>query len=393
MAHRRCRGVFGRAFVFYAMGALAFGVGHARADEAYADILSFDHTVDTVSQSPALKGIPIKLFVRERIQDKVLKAGRASTANGKAVLFVHGGTYPSVPDFDLPFKDYSWMAFLAEAGFDVYSVDMTGYGKSSRPHMENPCNVAADQQSLIGQKPCASNFTEAETTTQSDWADVDAAVDFVRKQTGAAKINLVGWSGGGPRVGGYTALHGDKVARVVFLAPGYNRSAPDVAPAPKPDQNAPTLIATREMAMARWDAAVKCQDQYDPAIRDVIWNTNLAFDPVGAKWGPGVVRHPRISSAGWNAKLSPKFNVPVLMLAGELDIEVKPEAVRNLYDDISSTDKVLINLECGSHYVVYERGYKVLLEASKEWFLTGKYHGSAKAVMHADRTGKITDTQ
>ena len=361
--------------------------GTANAAQPFADILSFDHYVDSVSASPTLKGAPIKLFVRERIQEKVLKAGRDSVG-GKAVLFVHGGTYPSVPDFDLGYQDYSWMAYLAEAGFDVYSVDMTGYGKSSRPNMDDPCNIMPEQQALAGQKPCAVKFPQAETSTESDWADVDAAVDFVRKQTGAAKINLIGWSGGGPRVGGYTALHGDKVSRVVFLAPGYNRAGPDTPAPVKPEQAAPTQVATREMAMARWDKAVSCKEQYDPKIRDVIWNTNIDFDPVGAKWGPGVVRHPRISSSGWNAKLASKFNVPVLIVVGELDIEVKPETVRTFYDDISSTDKVLINVECGSHYVVYENVYKILHEASKEWLLTGKYKGTSKAVLNADRKGK-----
>ena len=356
----------------------------AGAAQPFADILSFDHYVDSVSASPTLKGTPIKLFVRERIKDSVLKAGRQNTG-GKVVLFVHGGTYHSVPDFDLGYQDYSWMAYLADAGFDTYSVDMTGYGKSSRPNMDDPCNIMPDQQTLAGQKPCAVKFPHAETTTESDWADIDAAVEFVRKQTGAAKINLIGWSGGGPRVGGYTALHGDKVARVVFLAPGYNRTGTQAA---QPEV-APTQVATREMAMGRWDKAVGCTDQFDPKIRDVIWNTNIDFDPVGAKWGPGVVRHPKMNFPGWNATLSPKFNVPVLMLVGNLDIEVKPETVRTLYDDISSTDKVLINVECGSHYVVYERVYKILHEASKEWLLTGKYKGTSKAVFNSDRTGKM----
>ena len=386
--HRRRTRRLGTAITLgLAVISAQLGFGGVRAAQAFTDILSFDHYVDSVSASPTLKGTPIKLFVRERIQDKVLKAGRQSVG-GKVVLFVHGGTYPSVPDFDLGYQDYSWMAYLADAGFDVYSVDMTGYGKSSRPNMDDPCNIMPEQQALAGQKPCPVKFPQAETTTESDWADIDAAVEFVRKQTGVAKVNLIGWSGGGPRVGGYTALHGDKVARIVFLAPGYNRAGAETPQPLKPEQAAPTQVATREMAMARWDKAVSCKDQYDPAIRDVIWNTNRDFDPVGAKWGPGVVRHPRISSYGWNAKLSPKFNVPVLMVVGELDIEVKPDAVRSLYDDISSTDKVLINVECGSHYVVYEHVYKILHEASKEWLLTGKYKGMSKGKLNADRHGK-----
>jgi alpha-beta hydrolase superfamily lysophospholipase len=37
------------------------------------------------------------------------------------------------------------MAYLAEAGFDVFAVDLQGYGSSSKPSvMDEPCNTSAD---------------------------------------------------------------------------------------------------------------------------------------------------------------------------------------------------------------------------------------------------------
>ena len=33
--------------------------------------------------------------------------------------------------FDVPYQDYSWMAYLAEAGFDVFAMDITGIGRSA----------------------------------------------------------------------------------------------------------------------------------------------------------------------------------------------------------------------------------------------------------------------
>lgn len=73
--------------------------------------------------------------------------GRKSRANQNSkriVLFVHGGTVPAVPDFDLDYKDYNWMAYLARAGFNTYAMDQTGYGGSPKPMMDDPCNVDPD---------------------------------------------------------------------------------------------------------------------------------------------------------------------------------------------------------------------------------------------------------
>ncbi len=51
----------------------------------------------------------------------------------RVVLFVHGAGTPAEVAFDTPSGDHSWMAYLANAGFDVFSMDTTGYGRSTRP--------------------------------------------------------------------------------------------------------------------------------------------------------------------------------------------------------------------------------------------------------------------
>ncbi|MSP02478.1 MAG: alpha/beta fold hydrolase [Acetobacteraceae bacterium] len=66
---------------------------------------------------------------------------RDAAKTDRVVLFVHGAGTPGAASFDVPFQDHSWMAHLARAGFDVFAMDMTGYGKSTRPlAMNDPCH-------------------------------------------------------------------------------------------------------------------------------------------------------------------------------------------------------------------------------------------------------------
>ncbi len=93
-------------------------------------LVRVDHYVRVKSTAPAFAGQEAKIYVRE-----VVLAGTAlrGSAPVGVVLFVHGAGTPAEVTFDVPYNDYSWMAYLAKAGFDVFSMDMTGYGRSTRP--------------------------------------------------------------------------------------------------------------------------------------------------------------------------------------------------------------------------------------------------------------------
>jgi pimeloyl-ACP methyl ester carboxylesterase len=76
----------------------------------------------------------IQLYVRNKHPE-----GIANFSPERTVLFVHGATYPAETSFDLPLGGASWMDQIARRGFDVYLVDLPGYGKSSRPpEMDQP---------------------------------------------------------------------------------------------------------------------------------------------------------------------------------------------------------------------------------------------------------------
>jgi pimeloyl-ACP methyl ester carboxylesterase len=318
------------------------------------------------------------LYLRERTQASTVVRGGPPAA--RVVLFVHGAGTPAEVSFDVPFRDYSWMAYLANAGFDVFSVDMTGYGRSTRPAvMNDPCNIPAGRQPefipALLPKPCPPSATHQTTTIASDWSDVGAAVDYIRGLRHVERVSLVAWSLGGPRAAGYAAQHADKVSRMVLLAPAYSRNVAAQPPATVPAAGEPFTIQTRADLATLWDSQVGCADQYEPGTFAAIWDEMLASDPVGATWGPGLRRAPNVTRWGWGQADVMKQQTPLLMVSGVHDRQVPPARVHELYADYGATQKVVVDLACSSHNAMWERNHELLFKASLEWLDKGTVNG------------------
>ncbi|HEU4617146.1 MAG TPA: alpha/beta fold hydrolase [Gammaproteobacteria bacterium] len=337
-------------------------------------MLTIDHYVAHRSSVPSIAGQTVEIYVRERVKPAtVLRGGPGA---GRVVLFVHGAGTPAEVAFDVPYADYSWMGYLASAGFDVFSMDMTGYGRSTRPSaMNDVCNLSAEQQAALGREACKPTYEQQLTTIASDWDDIDAVVGYVLRLRGVERVSLVGWSLGGPRAGGYAAHHPDRVDKLVLLAPAYNRSMNAEAPTPSPAPGAAFNKQSQADFTANWDRQVGCPDQYEPAASDAIWSAMLASDPVGATWGPGVRRAPNTTVWGWNQAVVAQSRTPTLMVTGVHDKQVPPARVHELYEDLGAEQKVLVDLGCSSHNAMWERNHLVLFRASLEWLTSGTVEG------------------
>ena len=354
--------------------AAALCVPPATAQTAAPAVVRGDLDVPVVSTAPDMMGGVAHIYVRE------VKLAKPAGASKGVVLFVHGAGTPAEVSFDVQTGDYSWMAYLARAGFDVFSMDVEGYGRSTRPPaMADPCNLPAAQQTqfIPGQikAACPHTITGPITTMGSDWNDIDVVVNRLLADHRVKQLALVAWSQGGPRTGGYVARHPDKVSRLVVLAPAYNPNMATTPPNPFPTGGDPMNTQSKTEFMANWDRQAPCPGQYDPAAAAEVWSELVASDSVGKTWGTGVRRAPNVPSWGFNKEVVAKITTPYLMISGENDKQVPPARVHDLYGDLGSTDKVFINLACSSHNAMWEKNHLLLFKASLDWLTTGKVEG------------------
>jgi pimeloyl-ACP methyl ester carboxylesterase len=112
------------------------------------------------------------------------------------VLFLaHGSSVSSGPSFDLTVpghSDYSLMDKFAEYGFDVWTMDFEGYGRSS----QGPGN--------------------SDVATGAE--DLKVASEIVLRETGQPRFHLYGESGGALRAGVFAMAEPERVERLVLVA-------------------------------------------------------------------------------------------------------------------------------------------------------------------------------
>jgi pimeloyl-ACP methyl ester carboxylesterase len=352
-------------------------------------VLTIDHFVLHTSTALANQGDTVQLFVRER----VLRSHHHHPRG--VVLMVEGAVTPAVPEFDLRFSNYSWMAFLAQAGFDVFTMDLQGYGASPRPRMDDPCNTQDSQQDLLIPYPLSEHCMPSypfKMAIQSDWDEIDRVVDYIRDLRGVEKISLISWSRGGPRSGGYAAQHPEKVDKLFLYSPAmYNRTGRSDPP-PLPEPGFLMQLGRLDDSFRTWDGQVGCENQFTPEIRDAIGTTILDFDPVGSTWGDGTLWRAPLQNTlwRWNAKAALQIVAPTLIIRGEFDNQGGGEGLqRNLFADLGTNHKVFVTVACASHNLVWENQHMILLHASEEWLREGTFAEQSTGSFFVDAEGQV----
>jgi pimeloyl-ACP methyl ester carboxylesterase len=237
--------------------------------------------------------------------------------------------------------------------------------------------------------PHAPRYPFTLVSSQTEWDEIETVVDFIRELRGVDRVNLVGWSTGAPRAGGYAALHPDKVDRLLLYGPSqfFDREEP---PATIPEPGAPTLLQTREFLLdRRWRDHVHDAAQIeDPHVCDAFWRELMAVDEIGAGWGRegfGIMRAPNRMNFGWKASLA-NIATPTLYLLGEHD-----NYARRIesWKALAAPQRMFVRVAGCSHFMQFERARHLLYRATTEWLTDGTFRGHAAGEFAADTNGAL----
>ncbi len=367
------------ARIGHALGTVVLLVVFATVVAQSSGVITDDVYLQHLSTVAANAGERVQLFARHY---------RLDNADRGAVIVLSSDALPADAGLGLDYQDYNHLEYLASLGFHVFAADVTGYGLSPMPMMADGCNAEQQVQAdLLIPEPlyifCKPSYPRLLTSLFSDWDEVDTFVEHAREVTGEDRVTLIGWSLGGSRAAGYAALNPDKVERLILIAPRYVRAAPAELPAEHPD-GYPLNVHDVDDLVAEWQAAVRCNDWADFGGVSVQLKREVnELDPVAAEWGllPGdYFRSPGIIwPAGLNSAMVGRISVPTLIVRG-LD-DTQGADADALYEDLAVDDRLRVDVECGTRWLIWERSRDALRKAIAEFLQAGTVDGQRSGVL------------
>jgi pimeloyl-ACP methyl ester carboxylesterase len=296
----------------------------------------------------------IEIFVRNKRPEAL-----ASFSPGRTLLFVHGATYPAHTAFDLPLGGLSWMDYIASRGFDVWCMDIRGYGRSTRPPEMN--------QPPEAKPPLVRGDTAV--------ADIASVAAFIRQKRGVPRIMHMGWSWGSALMGRFAADNPTLVERLVLYAPGWLRDGPSLAGGAADATLGAYRWVTQAQARQRWLTGVP--DAKRAALIPPGWfehwaGVTWATDPEGQRRNPPGLRAPNgvlldgreYAQAGKPYWDPAKVTAPTLLVVAEWDRDTPPAMASAIFPLLTaSPGKRLVVLGEGTHTIIMERNRGALFQA------------------------------
>ena len=322
---------------------------------AFAATAASAQTAKVVSEDLFVPhGDGVKVFVRNK-----RPAGVEKFATDRIAIMMHGATYPATA-FDLALEGKSWMDYMAERGFDVYALDLPGYGRSTRPaSMEQPADQNAPYM----------RGTEAVKA-------LGAVVDHVLARRGVAQLNLVGWSWGTTITATFTSENQAKIARLALYAPVWNRTTPSLVQVT--GKLGAYRVVSRDQALTRWVTGVpeaKKADLIPKGWFDQWANATFATDAKGegkTLRAPNGVVQDGLEFFGASPPKPyydpSKITAPVLLVLGEWDQDTPPYMAQTLFPLLTNAAwKRMAMLSEGTHSIALEKNRMLLIRTVQQF--------------------------
>jgi pimeloyl-ACP methyl ester carboxylesterase len=277
----------------------------------------------------------VKLFLWEKC------AGDPAKAAG-TILFVHGSSMASQPTFDLQVAgrpDSSVMDYFARRGFDCWSVDMEGYGRSTKDRDNNaPIAQGAD--------------------------DCYAAALYIQKLRGKSPLLVYGISSGALRAALFAQRHPEMVARLALDAMVWT------------GEGSPTL-AERRKKLPEFQA--KNRRPIDKAFVYSIFNRDhpgTAEDRVIEAFADAVTALDSSVPTGTYVDMCSKLpvvdpekiTVPTLIMRGQLDGIASMEDLLAFFAKLPNPDKHFAVMPGISHASFQQKNYLLVYHILASFF-------------------------
>jgi alpha-beta hydrolase superfamily lysophospholipase len=248
---------------------------------------------------------------------------------GKAALpvlfLVHGSSTSSRSSYDLTVPgrgEYSLMDKFAGYGFDVWTMDCEGYGRSSR--------------------------TEGNSNIADGVEDLKAGVEVVAHETGQERYHFFGESSGGLRAGAFAMVRPERVNRLILAAFTYTgEGSPTLADRGKALEFYRTHNRRpRDRDMIRSIFTRDKPGTSDPAVAEALADAELPF-------GNDIPTGTYLDMTANLPVVDPlKVQAPVMIVRGEFDGIATEQDLLNFFQKLPHPDRQFVVLPGAAHSVV-----------------------------------------
>ena len=266
---------------------------------------------------------PIKLYVWEKYVE--------TSKDKPIIVLAHGSATAGKESFDLqvPGKPtYSLMDVLAEHGFDVFALDVRGFGRSTHP--------------------------EGHMTTAEASQDLNAVVDYVLQQRNVKKVNLLAWSWGTQYGGMFVMAQPGKVERYISYAQMHVNS-PDLA------KRRARIDAFRQNAYvsipeAGWKprfTSMAPAEVNDPEVVD-------AFAKAAAEVEVKSPTGPQLDMVTIMPMVNPRLmTVPVMIIHGQYDDVADLDGLFPFFAQLPNPRKQYVVVPDAGHMMHLQKGHRL----------------------------------